>query len=551
MKQSLVLVLFFCALNFNVFAKNQLLKHQTDSVTYYLNLSNNPKTGTSLVKSYVFFKNEFTKNMVLQDTVSAINNLRQLSIIQFSLGDYYGSETNNVLALELLENITDERFSLESKVGIYNQLGRIYNNLLNYDEAIKYYKKALDFAKNQNHINIIRNNIGLIFIEKRDYLKAEKEFLSIYQNSLSFNNKNQIARALDNLGFAQFKLKKPEALANLEKALELRLKIKDVLGLYSSYKNLSVFYKENGDVKKAKLYAKKAYGTAKTLNSPSFLEDALSVWISLSTSPMVLEYQRLKDSLDKAKLTAENKYALIKFNYRKQEQIANENKIKQEQERADKIMYQAIGGFILMSSVFTFLIIQAKHKRDKIKIVYNTESRISKKVHDELANDIYQVMTKLQNHSNIHDEIIDDLDAVYSKTRDISKENNSIDTDCNYEDLLKDLLAGYNTRSVNVITRGMGNIDWNVLDDIKKITLYRVLQELLINMKKHSLCTSVVFSFKKTNNKTCIFYADNGKGCTIKKGAGLQNVENRIKSINGTVIFESETNKGFKAKIII
>ncbi|APY12107.1 hypothetical protein BWZ22_13085 [Seonamhaeicola sp. S2-3] len=551
MKQLSISCLFFCVLNLGVYAKNKEVKQQVDSVSYYSNLANNPKNNESLVRSYVFFKKEFIKNIGLKDTISAINNLRQLAIIQFSLGDYYGSETNNVHALEFLEKINDKNFSSESKVGIYNQLGRVYYNLLEYDEAIKYYKKALKYTKNQNYINIIKNNIGLIYIDKLEYQKAEAAFLNIYQNSLPLNDKYQTARALNNLGFTQLKLKKPEALNNLKKALELRLEIKDAIGLYSSYKNLSIFYNENGAIKKARLYAKKAYEIAKTLNSPSFLENALASLISLSPDPMVLEYQKLKDSLDKAKQIAENKYALIKFNYSKQEKIANENKLKQEQERADKIMYQALGGLIFISSMFTFLIIQARHKKDKIKIAYNTEARISKKVHDELANDIYQVMTKLQSNSNIREDMLDDLELIYSKTRDISKANSPINVNYNFDDLLKDLFASYNTQSVNVITKGLSTIDWSTLDDIKKITLYRVLQELLVNMKKHSFCTSAVISFKKINKKISISYADNGKGCVIKKGSGLRNMENRINSINGTIIFESETNKGFKSKITI
>ena len=51
--------------------------------------------------------------------------------------------------------------------------------------------------------------------------------------------------------------------------------------------------------------------------------------------------------------------------------------------------------------------------------------------------------------------------------------------------------------------------------------------------------------------KTVISYTDNGVGGAIKKSTGLQNVENRIESINGTITFETEPNKGFKTKIII
>lgn len=522
-----------------------------DSTAYYSILANNPKNSSSLVQSYLYFNKQYESNLTEGDTILAVNNLRQLAIIQFGLGDYFGSETNAVKALKLLENLKKNDFTTECKVGVYNQLGRVHYTLLNYNEAIKHFQEALKHASSQNQINIIRNNIGLIYIDQSDFEKAENEFQDIYTNSLALNDAKQTARALDNLGLTKLKLDKAESLNILKEALQIRLKIADQKGLYSSYKNLSTYYNEYDDNPTAQHYAQKAYNTAKNLNSSSFLEDALSHWMSLSPNPMILQYQKLKDSIDSSRQIAENKYALIKFNYAKQEQIAHENKLKQEKERADKIMYQGIGGLIFISSVFAFLIIQIRHKKDKIKTVYNTESRISKKVHDELANDVYQIMSKLQNNANIQDDVLEDLDSVYSKTRDISKENSTIDLNDDYQSLLKDLFSSYSTNSVNVITRGMNTIDWHNFDDVKKMMLYRVLQELLVNMKKHSQCTNVVISFQKINNKTHVNYADNGKVCVLKKGSGMRNMENRIKSINGTISFESEPNKGFKAKITV
>jgi signal transduction histidine kinase len=85
-----------------------------------------------------------------------------------------------------------------------------------------------------------------------------------------------------------------------------------------------------------------------------------------------------------------------------------------------------------------------------------------------------------------------------------------------------------------------------------KITVYRVLQELLVNMKKHSQCSLVVLTFKKNENKLQIDYSDNGIGATIEElnlKNGLRNVENRIQAIKGTITFDSKSDKGFKVYI--
>jgi signal transduction histidine kinase len=72
-------------------------------------------------------------------------------------------------------------------------------------------------------------------------------------------------------------------------------------------------------------------------------------------------------------------------------------------------------------------------------------------------------------------------------------------------------------------------------------------------MKKHSESTLVVLSFKKDQKIVQLNYTDNGVGATFKKQKirnGLQNVENRIHAIKGTITFDTETGKGFKVNIL-
>jgi signal transduction histidine kinase len=200
----------------------------------------------------------------------------------------------------------------------------------------------------------------------------------------------------------------------------------------------------------------------------------------------------------------------------------------------------------------------ARNKREKIKASYNTEIRIAKKLHDELANDVYHTMAfaETQDLSTIHNKeiLISNLDTIYSRTRNISRENNSMETGPLFITDLKEMMSGFNTQEVNVITNGMDSINWIVLDDNKKIIIYRVIQELLVNMKKHSQCSLVVLTFKKTGNKLEIDYTDNGLGATLEQlnsKNGLQNVENRIQAIKGIITFETKSNKGFKVQFII
>ena len=101
------------------------------------------------------------------------------------------------------------------------------------------------------------------------------------------------------------------------------------------------------------------------------------------------------------------------------------------------------------------------------------------------------------------------------------------------------------------MTLNLAKMDWSRLKAHEKTNLYRVLQELLTNMKKHSGASHVVFMFSQNEDTTKISYQDNGMGSDVLKGNGLLNIKNRIKSINGSVNFESERGHGFKAAIIL
>ena len=113
------------------------------------------------------------------------------------------------------------------------------------------------------------------------------------------------------------------------------------------------------------------------------------------------------------------------------------------------------------------------------------------------------------------------------------------------------MLSTYNSDSTNVIITNIEKVNWDAIEDLKKIAIQRVLQELMVNMKKHSQAQLVVLKFENTQKTLLINYKDNGKGCEKSKITknGLQNMENRILAIKGTITFETEPNKGFKVNI--
>lgn len=522
-----------------------------DSTVYYYQKVIKPDSKSDLLQAFVFYRNRKEENLKQSDTLSAIYNLRYIAIIQKKLGVLYDSETSAIEALHLAENLPLNRTNKESRAGINNHLGRVYSEKQDYANAILYYKKALALAETKEQELVLRNNIAYAQFKQNNLSVSQQEFVAIYMEGQILNDSVIMARSLNNLGLVKGKLHDKSGILDLEKALSIRQTLGNNSDMIGSYHNISEYYKEEGNLVEAKRYAEEAYKLAKKSKNPNELVHTLGLLIGLKDDPEVLAYDAMIDSIKTANLLVEEKYASKKYALEKQETLANERLLELEQEKIVKYIYGFLALLLLSLGVSVVVFQKHRHKKKQLLEVYNTELRISKKVHDEVANEVYHIMNKLQHEEVENEAILDHLEAVYNKTRDISREHQEINVTGNFEDILSDLIVYYKNDAVNIITKDISLINWTVLKDFKKVAIYRVLQELLTNMKKHSQASLVVLSFKQNSHKIHIDYKDNGVGCNLKIQNGLQNTETRIQTIKGSIIFKSELNEGFQAGIII
>jgi signal transduction histidine kinase len=408
--------------------------------------------------------------------------------------------------------------------------------------------------------------MATLAIEQKQYSKAISLLEPIYKLDLLDTIPTQRANIVDNLGYAYFKNNQVEQGLNLlQEALAIRTSNKDTYGSIESYLHLADFYK-NTDNNQAKIYALKAYETATLHEGIDDRLEALQFLMSQNRekgiNPYTFQFIRLNDSIKKVRNNAKNQFAKIKYDARK----ANMENIQIKAQRAEtlqqleteknqKYLLYFVLGVVLTAITALLNYYKNKNQRERLQATYTTETRIAKKLHDELANDVFYAMTfadtqDLQNPQK-KETLLNNLDLIYTRTRNISKENSPIDTGENYEYQLKQMLNSYKTSTTEVILKNGKPIDWLAITPEKKITIQRVLQEFMVNMKKYSQASFVVIGFDLVQNTIKINYSDNGVGFAeelILKN-GLQNVENRIHAVNGIVTFETEPNKGFKATI--
>lgn len=514
-----------------------------DSLNYYYNLSIKSKKSGDLAKSYLYFKKLKEINLNQKDLKNAVYDLSMMAKIQKDLALYSESEKTSVEALELLDKLPEDSSVINYKIGIYNNLGIVYRKIGDYDKSIELYNKIKALNTNpKNNVTII-NNIGNVYNEQKKYNLALKTYKEAYKKSLLIKDKKLIARILSNLGRVQSKLNNPESIINLQNALRIRDSLNYLSGVNTSYDHLTEYYKDQNETEMALIYANKTLELAKSRNNIEYQEVALSNLIELNEFPSSAKYIILKDSIQNSKQLSKDNFTFYKYQFQEQESKLEVSLLKTQRTLIALSLISII-------SILVYYLQRNKHKKGKLEQVLITETRISKKIHDVVANDIYQVMTKIQSNNTQKETVLDDLENIYIKTRDISKENSSINVNDDFEKVLNDLLLSYKSDTVTIITRNSSKINWKSVAEIKKATIYRVLQELMTNMKKHSKASIVVLVFSN-NKKLIINYKDNGIGCELNKNTGLQNVENRINSIQGLITFETEINNGFKSIITI
>ena len=540
-----------------------LCKKSNDSLPLaqaYNKLGMYQERAMSLDSAYYYYNESKKIYEVMADSLSVAKKLLNMAILLNYAGSYQESDQLSVEGLSLLVNSVDRRV----RASLYNNMAINAKKQQDFEEAVYWYNKAIETTDNKQFQNIYLTNMANIYREKGDYDKAIDLYSKLLKDPEIRQNTRHIARLTDNLAYSKWLLHGDRtSLEGLSLALDMRIRDKNLLGQITSHEHLSDFYSQN-DPAASRQHLEKMYELAKEVNSAQDRLIALKKLLVLNADnpALYVKYSktliRLRDSVQRARDHLSNKFARIRYDsetVRSNNEMlrlrATQRMLALERAKGLNTFYVSAGIISLMAFISLFVYFRSRHQKEKLQEIYHTENRISKKVHDEVANDLYRIMTRLGNEIQDGEHIIDDIEVVYEKTRNISREYNTLDLDQDFSELLSDLLISYRSKDTNVITKGLKTINWNRISPVEKTTIYRVLQELLTNMKKHSGASVVIIGFEEQKGKLKIKYRDDGVGCELLKKGGLKNVENRIHNIGGSLTLSTEMNKGFKATIIV
>jgi signal transduction histidine kinase len=188
----------------------------------------------------------------------------------------------------------------------------------------------------------------------------------------------------------------------------------------------------------------------------------------------------------------------------------------------------------------------------------NTARRFSHELHDELGQALAAVKANLSALRDSADQArVDDcMSLVDQAIQDVREMSHllrpTILDDFGLDAALRVLTQGFAKRT------GL-NMDYqselaNRLPDQTETNLYRIAQEALTNVARHSQATEVALSIVRRNQNVVMEIRDNGKGIDLtgkraSAGLGLVGIETRARGCGGSVKIDSTQGKGLRVEV--
>ncbi|MET0636696.1 MAG: PAS domain-containing protein [Chitinophagaceae bacterium] len=187
-------------------------------------------------------------------------------------------------------------------------------------------------------------------------------------------------------------------------------------------------------------------------------------------------------------------------------------------------------------------------------------AEIGEQLHDNLnqilaVTKLYlQMAIKSDSKRDEHlNKSLDFIVQVMSDIRRISKtlvipETHIIGMTDNIRNLIRDI-TDVHPMKIQLLTNGIK--DENLPDKLQ-VVIFRIIQQQIDNILKHSDATEASIEIIPEKNNIILVVKDNGKGCDLnskKAGVGLLNIRSRADLFLGSVSIISEPQKGYELRV--
>lgn len=473
---------------------------------------------------------------------------------------------------------------------IHNNLQILYFNLKQFDKGISHGLKAISLfeqAGDEGQLTSTMINLGLNYNGKSDYNKAEQYFNEALERSVSSQNQLMESTSLLNLINLDLKFFRWD---DIPPKAERILAISDRLNLAENkviaLKALGLYHLYKGNFNESEDYLNRSLELSKQLDIPEqtgkIYGDLSSLYFAKNDFKKAYRFSELSDSIQKGIMNEEiqrNVQELEKkFETEKKEATILSQQSKLENRR---ILNFIFGGGIIVLCLVLWLFyrnhlqkqklqkqriseLEAEQKLNAVQSVLKGEqqerARIAKDLHDSLSGMLSGIKYSLQHlkeNSNLDSQNRQDLDrsmdmldsSIHEMRRVAHNMMPEVLVRYGLDAALKDYAVEINKMgAVSVIYQSMG-MENRKIDQSVSIAIYRIIQELLNNVIKHSGATEVLVQLLSEKDKLVVNVEDNGRGfdpdLTGRNGGmGWRNIRSRLELLNGKADIQSSNDRG-------
>ncbi|MCF1420790.1 sensor histidine kinase [Mangrovimonas futianensis] len=523
-----------------------------DSAFYYANNRSTSLQGLSKFGKGIVYvdKGEFGKaSLALQeaityfqadnDTLNWINAKNSMTIL-YGKNEFYNDETTE--RKELIDLALKYK-NYPSLPSVYYNAAASANKMGNQKLRINYLKEALEVNKDSDYkeffLPILKAGLVSAYADNDSLTKAEELLGDIEKNSNDISGFNESFYIDAKMRLAFMKKEYIEAKNYAERYLLLKKQSQEFEEIQQAERFLSRIYKKTGNSEKA----------LEHFENYTALKDSI---LGVQRARILSYYQTLYET-EKRDLKIQAQQSDIDL-------LAAKNKL--------KTQWLLFGGLSLVG-LFAFIsILRSRRfakKEQKLQeeltqnIIASQEeerNRVAMELHDSVGQQLILLSRKAQ---NLNDETLKELTKqTLADVRSISHGLFPVVLKrLGFSAAVQDMVDNLDEESDVFFTTEIDPVDESLTED-KALHLYRIIQESLNNIVKHSEAKAVsVEIFKNEQEKVVLKIKDNGKGFDFNeksqksKSLGIKSIQERCKIICANLKITSVINEGTETKIVV
>ena len=518
----------------------------------------------------------------LNDLQGMASLYNKLGIIDQKQGRLKEALENQISALKIYRQLHQDKWIGYS----LNNIAIIHQNLGNLDKSLEYHKMGLEYRlKMKDTVGEANSysNMANLYAKMRDTTLSLVYYEKAISLARSLKNEEIISGNLGNMANIYMGKREFQRAINLfSESLEIRERLGDLKGISSTLSRMGTVYTETGRYRQAQSALTRALAIAAKI---SVIDEKLSALLAfaklkaLTNQPdsafvLMKIYSATKDSVYDERLHQQILDVQTKYENQKLEQDLQ--LIKNEKEYAEVTLKQQktqlwllVFVFISFTGAGIFLfyrhqqqqkaavdaekILQQEARMSAVLQVQEDERRrIAKELHDGLGQTLSAIKLNFQSLSQkaIVPDYLPDFNKLEWMLDNANVEVRSISHQMMPKELEQfgliaavDEMLRINLENTNLKYCFEHNGNTERIGNETELALFRVLQELVNNVIKHSKANMLNVQIIKHSGHIVLNVSDNGVGFDVdryeKKGIGLLNIASRIDGIKGHLHYES------------